>query len=301
MRNTGLLFVFIIFCVVPFSDATAAVFSDNFEDGDIDGWTATATGSGSVAAEQDPGPDWSLNIDSPQSPETKAMAISPSFSMDESADYHVTMEFSFESPVHWVEVFRNQHINAVIDNKVGDSWRFICRYGETNHLVMTMSEYTSYNIEFRVHSEPNNYDVYVGDIFQRTCDCDPGGPAFPQFRVGDTEPGDSNYGNAMYDDFIITQPPDSDGDGIVDPNDNCPYDYNPVQEDRNSDGLGDVCECDAANLDGIGIIDFFDYSILASDWEESGIGLSGDINSDEIVNFKDLEIIAYNWLSDCNP
>lgn len=288
--------------MVPFSDAAAAVFSDNFDDGDISDWTATATGSGSVTAEQDQGPDWSLNIDSPQSSGTKAMAISPSFTMDESADYNVTMEFAFEEPIHWIEVFRNQHINTVIDNSAGGgAWRFRCRYGGSNYLIMNLYPYSSYNIKYRVHSEPNNYDVYVGDVFQGTCDCDPGGPAFPQFRVGDFETGASNYGNAMYDDFIITQPPDFDGDGVVDPNDNCPYDYNLEQEDRNSDGLGDVCECDTANLDGFDLIDLFDYSIFASDWEESGIGLSGDINSDEVVNTIDLEIIAYNWLSDCNP
>lgn len=35
---------------------------------------------------------------------------------------------------------------------------------------------------------------------------------------------------------------DSDGDGIPDPQDNCPFDYNPLQTDLNSNGIGDVCE-----------------------------------------------------------
>jgi hypothetical protein len=135
---------------------------------------------------------------------------------------------------------------------------------------------------------------------KRTCDCDPGGPEFPQFRMGDFEIGSDNYGDAIYDDIIITQPVDSDEDGILDPNDNCPYNYNPDQEDRNSDGLGDACECVAANLDGLGLINFFDFSIFAADWDESGTGLAGDINSNEVVDFNDLEILAYHWLSDCN-
>jgi hypothetical protein len=35
---------------------------------------------------------------------------------------------------------------------------------------------------------------------------------------------------------------DTDGDGISDPEDNCPDDYNPDQEDADGDGIGDACE-----------------------------------------------------------
>lgn len=38
---------------------------------------------------------------------------------------------------------------------------------------------------------------------------------------------------------------DSDGDGVLDPDDNAPYVYNPMQEDRDGDGIGDVIDPDS--------------------------------------------------------
>ena len=47
-------------------------------------------------------------------------------------------------------------------------------------------------------------------------------------------------------------PPDADGDGVTDAEDNCPADANPDQADQDNDGLGDVCDPDD---DGNGIDD----------------------------------------------
>jgi hypothetical protein len=35
---------------------------------------------------------------------------------------------------------------------------------------------------------------------------------------------------------------DADEDGVADEVDNCPEDPNPLQEDANKNGIGDVCE-----------------------------------------------------------
>lgn len=61
--------------------------------------------------------------------------------------------------------------------------------------------------------------------------------------------------------FGTTCAPDSDSDGFLDPQDNCPFIFNPCQEDRDGDGVGDVCDnCPTipnpgqqdSNNDGIG-------------------------------------------------
>jgi len=58
--------------------------------------------------------------------------------------------------------------------------------------------------------------------------------------------------------------------------------------------------CQPANCDGVGLITFLDFSIVASEWKENDVALLGDINGDDVVDFNDLEIVAYHWLSDCS-
>ena len=52
---------------------------------------------------------------------------------------------------------------------------------------------------------------------------------------------------------------DTDGDGVVDQDDNCPADTNPNQADADSDGVGDACDDDD---DNDGVVDIFDNDTL---------------------------------------
>ena len=41
---------------------------------------------------------------------------------------------------------------------------------------------------------------------------------------------------------------DDDGDGVIDTKDNCSLAYNPFQEDRDRNGVGDVCDTENVNI-----------------------------------------------------
>ena len=77
----------------------------------------------------------------------------------------------------------------------------------------------------------------------------------PPANPGQADADDDGIGDAC-------EPPDTDADGIVDAEDNCPADANPDQSDIDGDGLGDVCDaCDLGpnvDADGDGIFDACD-------------------------------------------
>lgn len=309
MKNTGIATVSMVLFVLIFPDvggvgigeaigSTRIIFSDNFDDGDISDWTVTTAGTGVFEASVAKCLSSPYSIHMNSSGSSQAMGISPSCAYDANLSENYDVSFSFLIPHtdnHWFEVFNNRQIYLVIDS--ADDFKSYD--GAASWLIDELSTNQWYLIEIKAHPSSDTYDVYIDSQFKRTCDMWTQGSYENCFRIGDRENGSNDYGQAYWDDFVITQPVDTDGDGWVDPNDNCPYDYNPLQADRNSDGWGDVCECKASNLDGFDLVDFLDFSILASDWQESGTAPAGDINGDEAVDANDLEILAYHWLSDC--
>jgi hypothetical protein len=91
---------------------------------------------------------------------------------------------------------------------------------------------------------------------------------------------------------------DSDGDGIFDAIDNCPANYNPDQNDIDVDGIGDECECQQADIDGLGTVNFVDFAIVAQYWLT--VEPLADTNRNGFIDVDDLIQLCQHWLQQCD-
>jgi hypothetical protein len=98
------------------------------------------------------------------------------------------------------------------------------------------------------------------------------------------------------DNIVVSSGP---SDGVGDVCDNCPDAYNPSQTDTDDDGIGNACDQDCPNLNGLNPVNFRDFSILGADWRQTGAGLPGDLDGNEVVDMYDLAKFALYWLSNC--
>ncbi len=76
---------------------------------------------------------------------------------------------------------------------------------------------------------------------------------------------------------------DRDEDNILDGDDNCPANYNPLQEDDNTNGIGNICE--PPDFDSDGIVDALDNCPLLAnanqlDTDNDGLGDVCDVDDD---------------------
>ncbi|MDH3647881.1 MAG: penicillin acylase family protein [Gammaproteobacteria bacterium] len=89
---------------------------------------------------------------------------------------------------------------------------------------------------------------------------------------------------------------DSDGDGILDSDDNCTNVANVDQRDTDSDGFGNYCDPD---FDQSGFVNFVDLRYLALVFFTNDP--HGDMNGDGVVNFADLRLLADGFFAPPGP
>ncbi len=88
--------------------------------------------------------------------------------------------------------------------------------------------------------------------------------------------------------------PDSDGDGVKDLADNCPFVANPLQEDSDGDGVGDACQ------GGIGVVDTFSGKVhgLGRGPTKTGISIVGTFLFDGAVDLGAVRAVSITSLLD---
>ena len=92
--------------------------------------------------------------------------------------------------------------------------------------------------------------------------------------------------------FIYTFFPDTDGDGIVDPKDNCKATANPLQQDANADGYGNICDADINNSGTVTTADFgLLRSVLGQAAGFSATAAASDMNSSGTVTTADFGLL----------
>jgi hypothetical protein len=109
---------------------------------------------------------------------------------------------------------------------------------------------------------------------------------------------------------------DSDGDGLVGSDDNCPENFNPNQDDSDEDGIGDLCDdClnSSGDLNEDGFINITDVVITVNIVLNGGVNSSAftdceksnaDFTNDSVINVLDIiqivNVILGNSVQYCN-
>jgi hypothetical protein len=116
--------------------------------------------------------------------------------------------------------------------------------------------------------------------------------------------GDPGF-DTLYGFGLVQAPGDSDGDGILNSEDNCPSIHNPGQEDTyppQGNAIGDACDCEA-DFDCNGNVDGVDVSTLLADFGRSAMSdpctsenqCSGDFDCNGSVDAEDLNIFLEDF------
>jgi hypothetical protein len=110
-------------------------------------------------------------------------------------------------------------------------------------------------------------------------------------------------GNKYWDDLEVrlmaadpdpSDPDDADGDGWLDGEDNCSIDANADQRDTDSDGFGNLCDCD---YDNNGLCDGPDHKIFGESFGKA-VPLAdpeADMDGDGIVDGNDFPLFGVGW------
>jgi hypothetical protein len=98
------------------------------------------------------------------------------------------------------------------------------------------------------------------------------------------------------DELVVAVTPDTDGDGVVDTQDNCTLVPNPDQRDTDADGYGNICDAD---LDNSGLVGFSDFILFRTVYGSADP--DADFDNTGLVGFSDFIIFRTMYGSAPGP
>lgn len=102
--------------------------------------------------------------------------------------------------------------------------------------------------------------------------------------------------------FQTSGPMDTDGDGVLDADDNCTLASNADQFDSNGDGYGNACDPDINNDCITAFLDFFPYTVaFGSAFGDPSFSADLDADNNQVINFLDLFLYSSLFLQPPGP
>lgn len=189
------------------------------------------------------------------------------------------------------------------------AWSVDVYNGNTDNYGMSYEFYVRcVHIAEIVYYCDDDSDGHISLAVSGTCTGSGCVPAGCQTMAGDDCNGvnaDSYPGAAEVCDFVdnncngqTDEGLDTDEDTVADCSDNCSETYNPLQQDTDTDGYGNICDADLNNDATVG---FQDYNLFKAAWLSNSSKINwnpdADFNSDGIVGFQDFNILKVRWLT----
>jgi hypothetical protein len=234
-------------------EVRTSLYSDDFNDCNISDWTVyTSSGTFGTTDTQYVSPPCGLYMSSQGS--GYAWGRTPNITLDTTQDFTISTYSKVpNSNNHWFWVLDNDWVNLVIDYGT-DLSAYQGSHGPTLNLA-TLDTNRWYLIEAEVHPATSNYKVYLDRVYKGTANFSANYLRY--LRLGEFENGGANYGEAYWDDLLVSRERayllgDATGDGLVDASDvvyllnylfvNGPEPRPLEAGDANCDGVVDIAD-----------------------------------------------------------
>jgi hypothetical protein len=217
---------------------------------------------------------------------------------------------SFEAATTWVGRIGSNPVQYLVADVNGDGLDDLVAVQADGSLTVAVSNATSFattvNVDDQYCADPTVCQLadVNGDGHPDLIEVSKGGGASAEGACC-TRDDEADLWVSLGSDLrgFPTPPPrptplDTDGDGVPDAADNCPFVFNPDQKDSVGDGIGDACRL-SADLNHDGVVNLADFEILRQHLFTNDP--QADMNHDGVVNLADFEILRSQFSQQSGP